>query len=156
MTASPYQNTADQLEALLRRELALYTEVRDISNSQKALILQSDAGALMQLISEKQMRIERIAELETQAAPLKQRREVELDLWPAEARAKVDPLVRELQALLKEIVTLEEESRNLVESTNRRSSQQVARIQRGKAMLNAYGKAAQGGGISPRYSDHNA
>ena len=155
MTASPYQQTADELEALLRRELELYVEVREISRSQKDLILQSDANALMLLIAEKQTRLDRIAELEQSAAPLKQRREAELERWPAEARAKVDPLVRELQTTLGEIVSLEEESRALVESTNQRSSQQVARIQRGKAMLNAYGKAARGGGASPRYSDRN-
>ena len=155
MSANPYQQTADALEPLLKRQLELYIEVRDISSSQKELVLQGNVNVLMQVIAEKQSRLDKIAELERLATPLKRQREMELEHWPAEARAKIDPLVRGLQTTLGELVQLEDETRTLVENTQQRSSQQVAQIQRGKAMLNAYGRAARGGGSAPRYSNRN-
>lgn len=155
MTASNCESIANELAVLLKRELALYKEVRDISQAQKDLIAQGNADALLHLINEKQIRIDKISLLENTAAPLKKKREHELDRWTNSARAKVDPLVRELQLVLAAIVGLEEESRNLVEAASNNSGQQVQKIQRGKAMLNAYGKAARGGGGAPHYSDKN-
>lgn len=143
------------LEKLLRQELSLYREVRELSRGQKNLIEQNDSAALMQAVSEKQFRINKIAQLEQQAAPFKARRETELESWPDSARKRVDPLVRELQTLLGEIVALEDESRAAAEEKVTGSRDKVQKIQTGKAMLNAYGKAMKGM-VAPRYKDKNA
>ena len=149
------EETAAALEKFLKQELALYREVLDLARNQKEYIIAANASALMQVISEKQYRINRIAEIEAEAAPHKRRREAELERWPQSARSRVDPLVRALQEVLGEIVTLEDESRAAAEGVVSTGREKVVKIQTGKAMLNAYGKSAKGLNIS-RYKDKNA
>ncbi|GHS90825.1 hypothetical protein FACS1894139_14060 [Planctomycetales bacterium] len=150
-----YQQVAAELEVALKKQLTLFKEVRDISASQKQYIEAGDADTLMHLINEKQTRLDKIANIDLTAAPLKQRRDAELDRWSADARAHVDPLIRELQDTLGEIVKYEEECRELGNLSVSANTQKVGTIQRGKAMLNAYGKAARGGNGDARYANRN-
>lgn len=143
---------AQQLVRILRAELALYREMLGLSQQQKEHIEQNDSERLLRIITEKQSRIGKISALESEAAPLKARRDAELESWPQSARDLVDPLIIELQAVLTDIVTLEDEGRSAAEMLSKTSSKKVEKIQKGKAMLNAYGKVNKNVNIA-RYKD---
>ncbi len=147
-------DTPSQLERLLRQELALYREVLCLCQSQKDILEAKNSGDLLLLVNEKQQRINKIEQLERLAAPFKAQREKELDRWSADDRAKVDPIIRQLQDILGQIVNLEDESRELAERATQQGRDRVHKIQTGKAMLNAYGKASKIPNIS-RYKDKN-
>lgn len=151
---SAANNTPAQLERILRQELTLYKEVLNLCKTQKDILLAKNTGDLLHLVSEKQMRINKIEELERLAAPLKMRRENELERWSADERAQVDPLIRKLQDILGEIVVLEDESKMIAQEKTAEGKQSVQKIQTGKAMLNAYGKASKAPNVA-RYKDKN-
>lgn len=148
-------DTPSQLERLLRQELALYREVLNLCQKQKEILQTSNPGDLLLLVNEKQQRIAKIEQLEHLAAPFKSQRERELDSWSAADRAKVDPLIRQLQDVLGQIVNLEDESRLLAEEKACAGRDKVHKIQTGKAMLSAYGKAVKNPGAIARYKDKN-
>lgn len=146
------EEVAAALQRILRLEISLYKEVRELSRSQLDYIERSDSNGLMRVVGEKQNRIAKIEELEVQGLPLKQQREASLESWPQIARDMVDPLIRQLQAILTEIVALEDQARSAAENFTRDSGEKVRKIQTGKAMLNAYGKSLKGGSFA-RYKD---
>ena len=88
------------------------------------------------------------------AVPYKKIRERDLENWNPGIRAIVDPYIIELRTVLGNIVAVEEECRKAAESLKKSSSAQVVKIQKGKAMLNAYGKSIKVPKIQvPRFKD---
>ncbi len=134
---------AQKLASFLKKELVLYREVYDLSLKQIEIINAKDSEKLLRIIDEKQMRISKINNIEAEAHPYKARREQELESWDAGVRATVDPYIIELREVLGKIVKVEEECQRAAEVATKSSSDQVVHIQKGKAMLNAYGKSVK-------------
>lgn len=155
MTAG-YSNleVAQALAAFLKKELALYREVYELSLTQRKVIAENNSEKLLSVIDEKQIRIAKINVIEGEAAPYKKIRDRDLEKWDAGVRAIVDPYIIELREVLGKIVAVEEECRKAAEDITRRSSEQVVKIQKGKAMLNAYGKSVKSPKLQiPRFKD---
>ena len=145
---------AQNLASFLRKELVLYREVYELSKKQKEFIDSRDNEKLMRIIDEKQMRINKISLIDKDASPYKEKREKELEKWDPGVRAVVDPYIIELRELLGKIVEVEEECKQVAENITKSSSQQVLKIQKGKAMLNAYGKTNRSPASNiPHYKD---
>ncbi len=134
---------AQALAAFLKKELALYREVYELSLKQREIIGQKDSEKLLSVIDEKQMRIVKINAIEKEAGPYKKIRERDLETWDQAVRAVVDPYILELREVLGNIVAVEEDSRKAAEELKQSSSAQVVKIQKGKAMLSAYGKSVK-------------
>ncbi len=145
---------AKVLAVFLKKELILYREVYELSLKQKELIANQDTEKLLSVIDEKQMRINKINGIEQEAVPYKQARDRKLESWDAGVRAVVDPYIIELREILGKIVAVEEECRQAAEEVTRSSSAQVVKIQKGKAMLSAYGKSVKMPKLKlPRFKD---
>ena len=145
---------AKTLAVFLKKELALYREVYELSLEQREVIRQNDSEKLLRIIDEKQIRIGKINLIEMDAVPYKKIRERDLENWNPGIRAIVDPYIIELRTVLGNIVAVEEECRKAAESLKKSSSAQVVKIQKGKAMLNAYGKSIKVPKIQvPRFKD---
>ena len=145
---------AQILAAFLKKELVLYREVYELSLVQRDIIRERNSEKLLSVIDEKQMRIAKVNLIETEAAAYKKIRDRDLEKWDAGVRAIVDPYIIELREVLGNIVAVEEDCRKAAEEFTKSSSAQVVKIQKGKAMLNAYGKSTKSPSSNiPRFKD---
>ena len=145
---------AKALAVFLKKELNLYREVYELSLMQREIIRQNDSEKLLSVIDEKQIRIGKINLIEENAVTYKKIRERDLEKWDPGVRAVVDPYIIELREVLGNIVAVEEECREAAEALKKSSSAQVVKIQKGKAMLSAYGKSVKIPKIKvPRFKD---
>ncbi len=145
--------TARCLRDLLEQQEACYREVLDLSRRQVELIQAKDTAALLEILSEKQARMQAMEEVTRQAGPLLAAWEDQRASVPEADRAAVEEMHERVKTVLARVLELEETSRQALEGSTDEAGRKVAQAQRGKQMLKAYG-ARPGGGQAPRFTDN--
>lgn len=140
MTAFSARATDDTpaLVALLERQRSLYADLRELSRQQAPLIDGGHAEPLLRVLAQRQRLIDELSQVNGQLDPFRQRWDA---LWARLAgaeRSRVGVLVREVQALLADILQQDERDRAALAATRERIGGEIQRMSRAGAAINAY------------------
>lgn len=127
-----------RLQGLLEAQRDEYLQLRALAEMQGGLIARRDAGALMTLLGRRQRHVDALTHLNLELDPLRPRLgEVAAGGGP-ETREAVRGLVDEVQALLEEIIALDDDGQKQLATGRDAVRSELSRAARTPAALNAY------------------
>ena len=151
MTAS-LTSEPDALMALLRRQRALYEELKDLSDQQTRLIEAGQTQELLGVLAQRQQLVEQLASAHAELAPKRQRLTELADELPPPQREQLRSLVDEVQGLLQSIIEQDDRDRQQLQSAKRGVGGKLQQTVRSGSALNAY--KAGPGRAGARFTDH--
>lgn len=126
------------LVALLKKQQAIYQQLRQLSDQQATLIDQGQPEPLLALLGQRQKLIDDAAGLNTQLDPY---RRGWTSLWAGLGdadRQTIGNLVRDVQDLLGAIVQQDERDRQALQEAKGRVGAEMQKLSRGAGAVNAY------------------
>lgn len=133
------------LIALLRRQQAIYRQLRQLSDSQSALITQGQPELLLTILSQRQKLIDDAAMLNTDLEPFRRRWAA---IWAGlndGDRQTIGDMVREVQEMLGAIVQQDERDRQSLQAAKGRVGAELQGLTRAAGAVNAYRQAPAAG-----------
>ncbi len=131
----------------LQSQLGLYRDMQEVNASQLELLESPDSAdpdTLLNLVSQKQSAMERIAELEVRLAPHKAGWADSRDALPAEVRRFADGLLAELARVIEDLIRQEDATHSKLEAAMGQTKAGISNIRKKAQVNKAY--AAYGGG----------
>lgn len=144
---------AIELAKLLDQQTAICRDILALSQKQQALVEEHKEDDLLRLLNEKQILLNRHKGLMAKTNPFREEWETSArDLAGPQAHQKVEAAWNALTAVLDDIIRLEDASREVLQDQHGKVTQEINKLQRGKAMNKAYGGSYK---VPPaaRYSD---
>lgn len=142
-----------RLVRLLDRQVALYTDLSDLANTQSELIASGDATAVIGVLAKRQVIIDQIAEVNTEMTPMQtywQERSDELaDVDRESVRERTACLAR----LVGEIQARDDADRKSLEKQRDRVRRELDDTNRGQSAMAAYAEPRP---MQPRFQDRSA
>ncbi|MCA9293653.1 MAG: flagellar export chaperone FlgN [Phycisphaerales bacterium] len=147
---------APRLEHILHKQLELYRQLAALSTRQQALIAQDQTDGLMALLTDRQRVIDQISEVNREVEPFATQWTSLVGQLEAEPRQRLGLLLEELDQLVAEITSRDEQDRKVLESRRAEASDALDDVSRKRAALGAYGgprPGVQTTHVTPRYQD---
>lgn len=152
--SSPFSTSgsAAALVDALEQQRDLYRQLKDLSGRQATLIDTGQTEQLLEVLTQRQGLVERLGQLQDQAAQLRQD-------WPRlsqtlaqEQRDRVNRLVDEVESLLSAIIDQDEHDRQRLQRAKQRITSELGHVAQTGQAVRAYRAAP--GQATPRFTDH--
>ncbi|MEM9883721.1 MAG: flagellar protein FlgN [Planctomycetota bacterium] len=132
----------DRLIDLLTRQRDLYRDLLSLSEQQQRVIAEGRAERLLTLLSDRQVIVDELTQINRQVAPLRSRMAELTDAGGPAKKTRLRGLVDEVQGLLESIIAGDDRDRQTLESSKASVKQQLAAIHAGPRAVNHYRQAA--------------
>lgn len=143
-----------QVLDLLRRQRALYYNLRRLADRQRHLIQAGDSGPLLSLLCDRQKLTDSLLEVGKELAPHRERwSEMRGELDPG-YRREAEEIIGEVSRLLGDIITLDEEDARLLSSRRSQTAVMLRSQRNTQRAVSAY--AATSGGPGPDRIDQSS
>jgi hypothetical protein len=106
---------ANELLALLDKQLALYQKLNAMAGRQHALVSEEDPAALLALLAERQRLLDELAGLDTKIAPVRREWDRISPTLPVSARRRAKAAFQESRRLLEGIIASDRKDTELLE-----------------------------------------
>lgn len=124
----------------LALEQERYDRIVEVTEEQKRVITTSDMDALLRLLQRKNHLLQEIEEIEKRTRPAKETWKTSRESWESGTMRRVEEAFTRIQEVLKRLLALEEEARDLMEKQKGTTVAQIREVQRKKKVLDAYGR----------------
>lgn len=132
------QTVLHELLEFFGQEQACYTSLLDLSRDQRSLIENDRIDELLRILGRKQEVLDRVARIEADLAPYKQRwQEIRRTLDQVD-RQVLDLALATVGELLAELIAVEKESEQALVSCRNRTYEELTQAVRGNAVHRAY------------------
>ncbi|MBB6430730.1 flagellar protein FlgN [Algisphaera agarilytica] len=139
---------ADQLIEMLTQQRDLYKSLEALSGKQQEIIAQGQAEQLLGVLSERQVIVDRLTQINQDLSPLRGRMSEIAEASTEAKRQLLRSLVDEVQAMLESIIQRDEQDRQSLEASKAQVGQELAKVKTAPAAINAYKANAYGGGAA--------
>ncbi|HUW58500.1 MAG TPA: hypothetical protein VMZ92_17830 [Planctomycetota bacterium] len=134
--------TSEEMKGIIDKfqcELEIYTGLRDLSRGQMTVI-DREAGPeeLLEILGRKQVLINELEGLERELRPFKEEWSRVRESLPGEVRTQIEQVVRNMQAVLAELLELEEEGRTKLQQRQEQVAAKIREIGRSRQAHHAY------------------
>jgi hypothetical protein len=140
-----------ELLELLGQEQACYTSLLDLSRRQRSVIEEHDVDRLLVLLGQKQQILTRVAGIEEQLRPYKERWKSLHESLDADDRQVLDLALSTVGELLSELIELEKASEQLLKGHRDRTLDELAATTHGTTVHQTY--ASGTAEVPPRFLD---
>lgn len=127
-----------RLVTLLGQQRDLYLELRSLSQRQRTLIAGPRPELLLDVLTQRQRIIARLAEINEQLSPVRREWEVVYGGLPEELRRKTGALLAEINEALQTILSIDKEDSALLAARKQSTAQELGRQDRRSAANAAY------------------
>ena len=129
-----------RLKTGLEREERIYLDLRDLSRRQGEIIEHEEGvEALLEVLGRKQVLISEIETIEDEVSPIKQAWEETRETHGQRVRREIEERVTRLQAVLAELLELEDKARTLLQRQQHELAGEIRKISRSREAHQAYG-----------------
>ncbi|HYE03029.1 MAG TPA: hypothetical protein VD963_07315 [Phycisphaerales bacterium] len=127
-----------RLERLLAEQRQAAGELRELARRQRGLIDQNQTDGLLALLAERQVVVDRLADLSRQAEPFGRGWAAYASQLPSERRARVERLAEEVAELIGLVAKSDQTDRVLLEERRSGLAAELSAVGRGRGALAAY------------------
>ena len=152
MTLSLSSGWAEQLLALLERQVRVYEQLRELSGRQGRFVDEGQAEPLLRLLAQRQHLIDELTRLNAELEPMRRDWTDRLAELDEPTRRRINDHVDQMQRLLREIMQQDERDRASLSGRRDQASGELRAIRAGAAVNKAYGQAAAPTDLN-RYTD---
>lgn len=154
IAVSSTHDECGQLIALLTQQRDLYRSLDALSGKQQDIIAQGQAEQLLGVLSERQVIVDQLTQINQELAPLRSRMTEIADASPEEQRQTLRSLVDQVQDMLQSIIARDDEDRQKLEASKAKVGQELSRVNTAPAAINAYraNAAARDAGRAASYA----
>lgn len=142
---------ARRLQDGLRRQREIYRVLMKLTERQRDCYTEGEADEVVRLARAKEDELERIAAINVEIDEYKQSWRECRDSVEESLRDQVEEEMNGLGGLLRELITLEAETENLIRDGQERQAESLRKIEGSRRMQKAYG----GPGANPRLMDRS-
>lgn len=146
-----------RLGRILDKQLALYRQLAALSERQQGLIQDEQTDGLMAVLADRQRVIDQISDVNAEVEPFAQNWGALVPKLDEPLRAALGAKLAELDSLVAEINTRDEQDRKVLESRRSEASEALDDVSRRRAAVGAYGGRSAGqvrsAHVTPRYQD---
>lgn len=128
----------EQLIEMLTRQRDLYRSLDGLSDKQQQIIAEGQAEQLLGVLSERQVIVDHLTQINGELAPLRHRMSEIAEAAPAGRREALRSRVDEVQQLLASIIERDEEDRQSLEASKSQVGKQLGQVSTAPAAINAY------------------
>ena len=134
-------NTNMTLEEGLRRELEAYREILAFAEKQAAAVSEKNTAKLLEILREKQKRIDTISRVETAISDAKQQWESDRSAFSEDRKKEIECIFGDIKKVLGDIIANEDKTKQDVEQQKEAVSQNLKGRSNLKKIKQAYGGA---------------
>jgi hypothetical protein len=145
---------APRVASVLDRQIALFDELESESRDQSELIARGETDRLLEVLSRRQVLIDRIHELSRELAPFHERWESLAPSLPESWREALGERFEAIEGRVREIASRDDADRAALEARRAAVRGELGSLGRGRAAAAAYGRT--GGPVGPRVQDRRA
>ncbi len=127
------------------RQRELYEKMVEVTREQNRRIESNEVDALLKVLENKNQLLREVGEIETGAAPLRRQWNEAHKEMDAETVKRVETGIGGTKEVLRELLKLEEEGREMMERQRGAAGDQIREIQQKRKVRNAYGQKGPGG-----------
>jgi hypothetical protein len=139
LAAKAAGSLGQMIASALMAQRDLYVQLGALARQQSQFVATGETENLMQILAARSSLIEQIAPLDAKLSPYKGRWQEVLDGMPLEDRQKVVPLLKEVQALLADILAADEADKESLIRQKQQVSNEIGKTVTGAVVNKAYG-----------------
>ena len=154
----PVRNEAEQLVQLLTQQRDLYASLSQLSEQQQGIVAQGKTDELLTVLSERQIIVDRLTQINAEIAPLRGRMSQVTAEAPEATRQTIRSLVADVQTMLQSIIQRDEQDRRQLEESKAQVGRQLSKVRAAPTAIhayktNAYASRASASGSAARFTD---
>lgn len=142
MSTAPVAPPQREVVTLLTLQRDLYSRLRGLSEQQRNLIETDRPEVLLQILTERQSIVNRLARLNEQLAPMRRTWDVTFAALPPETRSEVTGLLAEINTLLRSILTSDESDTAMLAARKHAIGSELQAIESRRSVAGAYSRSA--------------
>ena len=128
----------DDVVAMLRDQVDLFAQLRDLSQRQSSVIESGTVDPLLAILSQRQQLIHRLQQIESRLSPIRSRWAEFYRQLPEPKRHEISLLVEQVRRDLGEIMTRDTKDGEKLRSAQRRVGEQLNQVNRAGQAVQAY------------------
>ena len=152
--------SAAEVARLLRRQHALYVQLRELSEQQRSSLEQGTTQDLLSVLAQRQSVVDDLSEIAGTLSASGGQWSQHLDELPDSERGELRQLVAEVQRLAEEVMQRDEHDQSQLRNMRQRVGGELRGLHAGHAAANAYRGGAAGtpstSNRTPRFADRSA
>jgi len=132
------ETPTDEVVALLRDQVKLFEQLRDLSQRQASIIESGTVDPLLAILSQRQQLILRLQQIESQLSPIRSNWAEFYRRLPETTRSEISQLVSQVRKDIGEIMTRDSQDGEKLRMAQRRVGEQLGRVNQAGQAVAAY------------------
>lgn len=135
----------DLLISLLRRQVAIYARLEQLSARQRDLITTEDQQQLLSLLAERQKLVDELSVLNQRLTPLREYWRNHRETVAPALRGEADQLVNQAADILRRVLGADEQDARMLSARKAQTAKQVSALAHGRQAFDAYAAGVRPG-----------
>lgn len=137
----------------LTAQRELYQQLKTLSDQQNTLIETGETEQLLSVLSQRQVLVDQLGQLNSEIAPIRQRWPVLSESLSSRQRDHVNDLLEQVESLLQSIIEQDDRDRQNLQAAKQQVVSEVKQVNHAGRAVNAYRAAPQASPSAARFTD---